>query len=204
MSINLFPANEITQSKQKSKHFMLCHIGNLNERMGDVKECHFINAHNKKLRRANFHSLLPESCLQNCNCGPKSHQLSVQLVSCISKTGHSQSRIPLENREMMSSITWPTTATASHLRDLDKDVHPLHWQPLQPAFLTESFLWGPLSKWPVIELYKTALILWAKMRLIFELRGLLLSTVHYKTNTKYFINRSPYSVLEKQCIFHAP
>lgn len=123
---------------------------------------------------------------------------------CISRTGHSQFRIPLENREMMSSITWPTSATASHLRDLDKDIHPLRWQPLWPAFLTESFLWGPLSKWPVIELYKTALILWAKMRLIFELRGLLLSTVHYKTNTKYFINWSLYSVLEKQCIFHAP
>lgn len=123
---------------------------------------------------------------------------------CISRTGHSESRIPLESREMMSSITWPTSATASHLRDLGKDIHPLRWQPLQPAFLTESFLWGPLSKWPVIELYKAALILWAKMRLIFELRGLLLSTVHYKTNTKYFINRSPYSVLEKTVHISCP
>lgn len=31
---------------------------------------------------------------------------------CISRTGHSKSRIPLESREMMSSITWPTSATA--------------------------------------------------------------------------------------------
>lgn len=98
----------------------------------------------------------------------------------------------------------PVPPPNSHLRDLDKDIHLLRWQPLQPALLTQSFLWGPLSKQPVIELYKAALILWAKMRLISELRGLLLSTVHYKTNTKYFINRSPYSVLDKQCILHAP
>lgn len=30
---------------------------------------------------------------------------------CISRTGHSKSRIPLESREMMISITWPTSAT---------------------------------------------------------------------------------------------
>lgn len=59
---------------------------------------------------------------------------------CISRTGHSKSRIPPESRGTMSSITWPTSATASHLRDLDKDIHPLCRQPLQRAFLTESFL----------------------------------------------------------------
>lgn len=66
--------------KQKSKNVMLCHIRNLNEGVGDVKECHFINKRERKLRRAKFHSFLPDSCLQNCNCGPKSPQLHVQLV----------------------------------------------------------------------------------------------------------------------------
>lgn len=160
----------------------------------------------RKLRRAKSDSLLPDPCLQNCNCGPKSHQLSVQLVkAALAELGTlSPEALWRTGKWWVPSPGQHQQPPNSHLRDLDKDIHPLCWQPLQAIFLTPSFLWGPLSKWPVTELYKAALILWAKMRLIFELRGLLLSTVHYKTNTKYFINRSPYSVLEKQCIFHAP
>lgn len=43
---------------------------------------------------------------------------------------------------------------------------------------------------------------WKLSKIDLGVHGLLLSTVHYKTNTKYFINRSPYSVLEEQSIFH--
>lgn len=200
MSKNLFLANETPQSKQKSKTVRLCHICDLNWRSGGQNSVTSLAEQSADP----LHPMWAVSPKLPATVGQSHPSSPHNQWGCISRTRHSQSRIPLEKREMQSSITWPTSATPSHLRGLNEDTHPRHWQPLQPALLTESFLQGPLSKWPVIELYKAALILWAKMRLIFELRGLLLSTVHYKTNTKYFINRSPYSVLEKQCIFHAP
>lgn len=110
--------------KQKSKNVMLCHIRNLNEGVGDVKECHFINKRERKLRRAKFPSFLPDSCLQNCNCGPKSPQLHVQLVRAALAERGTSIRNPsgeqgndelrhlanLSNRQTVTSGTWAKTS----------------------------------------------------------------------------------------------
>lgn len=60
---------------------MLCHICDLKEGVGGrYGRSHFINKHERKLRRAKSRPFLPDPCLPTCNCGPKSHWLSVQLV----------------------------------------------------------------------------------------------------------------------------
>lgn len=80
------------------------------------KKCHFINKHETRLKRAEFHSLLRWCASPELQLWSKvTPTLCTISESCISGPGHSQSRIPLENREMMSSITWPTSATAKQL-----------------------------------------------------------------------------------------
>lgn len=73
MSVNLFLAKEISQSKQKSKYFTLCHVGDFSEGTGDMEEYHFINKYETQLKRIKFLSLLPDSYLQDYSCDPKSH-----------------------------------------------------------------------------------------------------------------------------------
>lgn len=140
---------------------------------------------------------LPAIGIQSCNHGPKPQPLQPSV------SRHSQNSIPLENRETLSHLANLCHSPNSHLRDLDKDIHPPALAATPTHALPNLVLSvGPLSKQPVIELYKASInTVGQNVRLISELQGLLLSTVLVKPILQPLINRSP-SVLDKQCILY--
>lgn len=131
MPVNLLLAKEISQRKQKSKYFILCHIGEFSERTRDLEEYHQQTRDTAKeshipLLTAQF---LSATVIQgHTNSQPSQQDLCQQnsaflLQNSFKEDGKNRFQSPGQNQQLPKS----------HLRDTD--IYLLCCQSLQPVFL---------------------------------------------------------------------